>query len=275
MILDDLSPLILVHAIERNAVEGVEAWTHWPGIELNKESGLVWTMSDDPFFVFNSIIQARCTAALIKPAIETVLSQAKLRNVPLASWIVPSTQPSDLGMRLEAEGFVHMADVLGMAANLQALNEGLSKPEGLTVSRVGDLSVLWTWSQVIASVNEFPDFAAKAWFGIYQAMGVDADLPWKHFLANLDGIPVAASSLFLGAGVAGIHSVATIPEARRQGIGAAVTLEPLLEARRLGYRIGTLFSSEMAVGVYRKLGFQDYCAGSLYVWMNSGNDVTS
>ncbi|MDA0735028.1 MAG: GNAT family N-acetyltransferase [Chloroflexi bacterium] len=69
------------------------------------------------------------------------------------------------------------------------------------------------------------------------------------------------------AGVAGIHAVGTVPEARRQGIGSALTLEPLLVARREGYRIGVLFSEEMAVNIYRTLGFKEYCQGNLYLWM--------
>jgi predicted acetyltransferase len=74
--------------------------------------------------------------------------------------------------------------------------------------------------------------------------------------------------VYYGAGVAGISSVATVPEARRKGVGSAVTLEPLKEARRLGYRIATLFSSEMAVSMYQKLGFKEYCRCSLYLWIS-------
>ena len=99
VILDDLSPLTSIYAVEQNAVKGVEPWTHWSGIELHKDFDLVWTMTNVPFFYFNSILHARSTAALIKPAIEKVLSQAESRNVPLASRILPLTQSSDLGMR--------------------------------------------------------------------------------------------------------------------------------------------------------------------------------
>ena len=102
---------------------------------------------------------------------------------------------------------------------------------------------------------------------MYAAMGLGTDLPWRHYLASPDGTPVATSSLFLGAGIAGIHSVATVPDARGQGIGTAVTLEPLREARRRGYRLGALFSSEMAVNLYLRIGFREYCKANLYLWM--------
>ena len=49
------------------------------------------------------------------------------------------------------------------------------------------------------------------------------------------------------------------PEARQQGIGRALTLEPLRGVREMGYRIGILHPSKMRVGVYRQLGFEQIC----------------
>jgi predicted acetyltransferase len=62
--------------------------------------------------------------------------------------------------------------------------------------------------------------------------------------------------------------VTCLPEARGQGIGAAITLAPLLEARRLGYRISILQASHLGYKVYRRLGFQDYSKLNIYLWEN-------
>jgi len=88
----------------------------------------------------------------------------------------------------------------------------------------------------------------------------------RHYVGLVEGELVTSSTLVLGAGLTGLYNVATVPEARRQGIGSAITLAPLREARAPGYRIGTLNSSQMAVGLYRRLGFQEYCKICYCLW---------
>jgi predicted acetyltransferase len=80
---------------------------------------------------------------------------------------------------------------------------------------------------------------------------------------------VTTSSLFLGASAAGIYFVMTLPQARRQGIGTALTLAPLQEARELGYQVGVLGSSELGYPVYQRLGFEAYCRIGIYEWRKS------
>jgi GNAT superfamily N-acetyltransferase len=77
---------------------------------------------------------------------------------------------------------------------------------------------------------------------------------------------VATASIYLGAGVAGAYFVMTVPEARRRGIGGAITLAALQDARDTGVRYGVLGSSPAGRAVYARLGFREYCRIELYEW---------
>lgn len=83
---------------------------------------------------------------------------------------------------------------------------------------------------------------------------------------RLHGKPVATNILFCGAGVASVFGVGTLAEARGQGIGAAITLRPYVNARERGYHVGVLFATEAGVPVYRRLSFREGGTISRYLW---------
>ena len=66
--------------------------------------------------------------------------------------------------------------------------------------------------------------------------------------------------------VAGIYNVGIIPEARGQGIGTAMTIFLLREAKAAGYRIAILQASDMGVNLYHRIGFATYFKLSMYAW---------
>ena len=195
--------------------------------------------------------------------IQSIVSRARSQNVPLLWWTGPATQPVDLGRHLEGHGFVSEGQMPGMAVDLANLNENLPMPGSLTVQRVTDDGTLKRWSQVCTAGFEMPDFVADAFYDFMRYVDPDTTLA---YLGWWNGQPVATSLLMLAAGVAGIYNVATIPEARRQGIGAVMTASSLREARDREYKVGILQASEMGVDVYRSLGFQEYCKIGQYVW---------
>src|SRR3989304_1709116 len=154
-----------------------------------------------------------------------------------------------------------------MAADLMSLPDDLPTPIGLRIVPVVGGETLKQWIHVASIGFGVREEFEKVWYDFF----VDAvfDMRFRTYLAVLNGQPVGTSQLFLSAGVAGIYNVTCVPEARQQGVGAAVTLAPLLEARTMGYRISILQASQLGYRVYRRLGFQEY--GSQldnYLWEN-------
>jgi predicted acetyltransferase len=64
--------------------------------------------------------------------------------------------------------------------------------------------------------------------------------------------------------------VAALPAVRNKGVGFAMTQKPLQEAKRMGYRVGTLQASKMGEPIYLKMGFKEYFKTGSYSWMPEG-----
>jgi ribosomal protein S18 acetylase RimI-like enzyme len=152
----------------------------------------------------------------------------------------------------------------GMAIDLEVLNEEPSMPEGFTVKQVEDQETLMQWSRAFAKGFGMPDFVADSFNDFMDYIDQETV---RAYIGCLNGEPVATSLVLFAAGVAGMYNIATIPEARRKGIGARMTDIPLLEAKRLGYKAGILHSSEMGLSVYRSIGFREYCKIGQFFWM--------
>lgn len=114
-----------------------------------------------------------------------------------------------------------------MAVDLQAMNEEIQAPPGLVIEQVGDFETLKQWYQVFNGFFGFPDYVENAWLDSFASLGFGTRLPLCCYIGWLSGEPVATSFVALGAGVAGIFGVGTVPDARRRGIGTAMTFGPL------------------------------------------------
>ena len=273
--LQDFAPSELINAIEDNTIESMETWTKWAKMESHKDPNIIWTASDIPYFIFNLVLPFGNSSAEPGPIIDAARSRARSRNVPTAWWVGPSNPTPDIGSELEENGFVHGAQLTGMAVDLLTLNKNELIPHGLTISRVNNAGGLETWCRIMTSVSEFPDFAAAAFLEMCHDIGILKDHRWHLYVGYLDDTPVSTSALFLSASVAGIYSVTTLPDSRGQGFGTAMTHFPLLDAHSKGFKVGVLFASEMAVNMYRKMGFQEYCTGNIYLLPLAEEEIDS
>jgi GNAT superfamily N-acetyltransferase len=266
-ILRDFSPTRLAKANEDNLASWIPVFGKLKGAQVDDLPGIKRVISNIPMSLLNSIMDACLAPDQVAPTIEYIKADATSRNVPVLWWIGPSTRPADLASHLILNGFTVDEDGPGMAADLENLNESLPVLEGLSIQLAQDDVAWWAWSRTMAQGFEAPpgriEFAVNTWHDLLAQLNPEIT---QAYTAWLNGVPVATSLLQKGGGVAGIYAVATIPEARRRGIGAQVTLYPLLQARRMGYRVGVLQASAMGESVYRSLGFQEYCKITSYVW---------
>jgi GNAT superfamily N-acetyltransferase len=271
IILADMSsPDALADAVGANLAEQFAYFGRSPRAHIDESPELVRFLSGIPIPEYNGVIRARLAPALatdsVQDRIKAVVSTFAALRQPVCWWVGPTSTPADLGHHLTAAGLAYLGDGPGMAADLHALDEGGQRPPGLSIISVTDEHTLRDWVEVAGAGYGEPASIRQARYDVHMDLGLGADLALQRYVAYRGGRPVAMSALFLGAGVAGVYEVATAKDARRHGIGAAVTLAPLYRARELGYHIGVLQASEMGAGIYTRLGFRQVCSFSLYAW---------
>jgi GNAT superfamily N-acetyltransferase len=259
-----------------------------PGGELIETPALSFhhTFPTNP--MFKGVWSPRLSTDEVDDAIDRAIAWFQARNAPFFFWWSgQGATPDDLGARLQARGLLDMAEqqkelAAGikqteqgapcMIADLHQMNETVLEqtPTDFTIKEIDDEAGLYHFKRVFVESYEIPDWAGQAWVDAALSIGV-GKTPWRMYVGYLDGEPVATNMLFNGGGVASVYAVATLPAARGKGIGAAITLQPLLTAREMGYRHGVLFSTEMGVRVYERIGFKLTTARiNRYLWRNSG-----
>lgn len=207
---------------------------------------------------FNGVLSTEPPAGEDEEFIQQTIRHFRERDVHTFTWwLDPPLTAADWEPVLVKHGFGISKDTPGMAIDLQALDDSPPTVDGLEIRVVADEESLRTWAHIFTLGYGMPPDWEGTIFDLWLQLGFD--LPIRNYLGYLNGEPVSTSCLFLGGGAAGIYSVATLPEARGRGIGAALTVKPLLDAREMGFRIGVLQSSEMGFNVYKRLGFRHLC----------------
>jgi len=226
-------------------------------------STLTWVATGLPYDFYNGVYRSVLDAANVDAQIDYVLAEFQDRHVPMM-WHVGPSSPPNLPDLLQDRGLVHVEDEPGMAIDLHTMNEGLETPGYLQISRVHTDMDLRNWVSVWAfdsSEEVMGDLT-----DIHRQFGFDGQNPWRYYVGLVDGKPVATSLLFLGEKAAAIHWVVTLPAWRRRGIGAAMTVRALNDARAAGHQLAVLTASPEGIVVYRKLGFRECCTIRRFGW---------
>jgi GNAT superfamily N-acetyltransferase len=225
------------------------------GAELIDDGRLFGVMSRMPIAFFSGIASSNIEEADVPGVIEWF----RERQGPFRWWITPSTRPTNLEEILIANGLKHAYDAPGMVADLTKLD--LDAPPPVEIRRLTHADELLHWQTVFMAVFKRAANEAELWVDAFAQLGFEQ---WQHFVAFIDGEPVATASVLTEGELAGIYNVGTLASARGRGIGAAATREAMRWARDHGATQAALQSSELGLGVYRALGFVQSCDLRLY-----------
>lgn len=259
--LTNLSDAQLADAVEANLFALFRATaTAFPGGELVENDDFSMHHTAFPNPMFNAVWRA----CLDEDRVDDAIAQAKAWFAERGAagfhwWMTGQHQPAYLPERLQAHGFTpdYTASVC-MGLDMETTPLDVPVPDDYVMIRVTTRAQLEEWHQVVVDAynNALPPAIMETWVAATLDAGI-ADAPWQLYLGYLNGQPVATNMRFDGGGVSGLFVITTVPAARGKGIGGAMTLYPLLEARAQGYRYAVLFASKMGYPVYERVGFRD------------------
>ena len=272
-ILTNPSEAELAAAVEENLFALFRAMTTLPGSEIVEAEEYSYHHTPPINPMFKGVWRTRLSESEVDSAIDDMVKWFGDHNAPFFFWWTgPGTTPPDLDKRLIARGFSSMVELQkeltpgiisteagapGMVADLHQMNEAVIQqvPDGFTIEEVQNEASLIDFKNVLVAGYEIPEPVAHAWVDAALLAGI-GQTPWKMYVGRLNGEAVATNMILNGGGVSGVYAVATIPAARGKGIGAAITLQPLLAARDAGYNHAVLFATEMGISVYERIGFR-------------------
>jgi ribosomal protein S18 acetylase RimI-like enzyme len=206
---------------------------HMPGVSAG-----VFPVSPERGVYNNALLDRGLSRRAAAEAIEAAEALYADRSVPeYAVW----AHESDVHAiaQLERRGFVLDTSTRAMAMTL----------DDLAVAR----------PQVEAAVDgfvEYLQFLTRSGAPEGLLAGVDAGV-FHVALAELAGEIAAGAISFDHDGDCGIYNVGTLPHARRRGLGSAVTVLHMHEARERGCTTASLQATPMAERLYAALGFRD------------------
>jgi GNAT superfamily N-acetyltransferase len=267
--LSELSRDEIVATIEADLRGGYPAL----GASIVKSDGpdSVWRVTGVPDKYYNNVTYANWPPSQAADRVRVMIDEMDSHGVDYSWWVGPSSSPTHLPKLLEANGMVFQEDFPGMAIDLRSLPAEPSSLADLEISRVDDDHALAEFVRVFAAATGPGPSLEPGFFRLLNASDYGRSDQWSHYSGALGGKIVATASAFTGAGVAGIYLVATLPTERRRGIATTLVRHALQQARSAGYTIGTLQSSEAGLGLYKNLGFREYCRFAFYVRRSPGN----
>ena len=287
-ILKDATDEQLGLAVQTNLFALFRAMTALPNSELEETAQLSRHLVSPTNPMYKGVWGTNLAPDEVESAIHETIDWFKLRGAPFFFWWTgPGTEPDDIGKQLTAHGLIdmegqsqHMASDIkstasgapGMIADLHKMNESvLTKvPQGFEMHDVQNEIDLQDFKRVLIEGYDLPDTMADGWVQSAHEFGI-GKTPWRMVLGRLNGEPVGTNIVLNGTGVVGVYGITVTPSARGKGIGAAITLKPLLDVRdQDGYNYAVLFSTEMAAPVYERIGFRMTDVRiNRYLWRNS------
>jgi GNAT superfamily N-acetyltransferase len=223
---------------------------------------------DVPHPLFNSVCGATFSEDAVEERALAVVAAYVERGLPFLWWATPSGHAESLRPVLTGAGMI-VEDVPGM---WRACDDTLDPRlhERLSVDVAESRAELLTSIEVMTEGFAMPEDLVEPLLTVVDAMQGS----FVQVTARLDGRPVGSGTVFFDGTTGGLYNIATVPDARGQGVGRAITATLANVARERGCAQTVLHASEAGRPLYERLGYEAVCVVPQFVWIPPAGAAT-
>jgi len=246
--------------IEQTIGDAFVAYGNDSQVEFGDTDDCRWVVTGAGYEGFNAVLRAPCASA---GEVEDALEPFRRRRVPML-WHLFGADAVSAGEHLTENGFEFYEEEPGMVARLDAAAVPSTSPPGLRISAVRSAGELRQFVEILTGSRDAVSLERVTRLRAATGLGIDAT--FQHLIGSLDGRLVATAAVAHGRNASEIQHVVTLPDARRRGVGTAMTAAAMTLVSRHGHDEAVLTSSPDGEGVYRSLGFDVVCPVRRFLW---------
>ncbi|HET7743329.1 MAG TPA: GNAT family N-acetyltransferase [Gaiellaceae bacterium] len=215
---------------------------HSPDGAIHESDGVFAFATGIRFSLFNGCI---VTEQVATRKVDDALEWVEERGSPYRLWIVDELvagfgdAPAQHGLELQPDPYPGMV--------LHPVPEAPPPAAGVEIEEAAPET-----ARQVAVESGMPHAIAEQLYARSFADDPDVQL----FAGRLEGRPVGTSVSIQGGGASGVVAVGTLPNARRRGVGTAVSWAAVDAGRRRGLDTVVLQASPMGLPVYEAMGFR-------------------
>ncbi len=211
-------------------------------------------LSGVPTAVCNCIIIKKDDPAQVQEALDTAARWTSESGISVLWWFSPSAWSDQVQQIVDKAGLEPEGTTPAMVLPLDS-TAPVPLPDGLEIAEARGADARRDWARLICAGFGFNEEQIEAFSTAEAAIPEGIFDEQFRYVGYLDGKPASGSSLSMRSNLAGIYAVATLPEARKKGLGAAMTRHAVLEGKARGAEAAILQATEIGRPVYERMGF--------------------
>jgi GNAT superfamily N-acetyltransferase len=225
-------------------------------IEFHEERDVFYVSADAPVFYFNSVFNARFNGnANLK--IESAKEFFRRRHRNSFTWhITPSSQPENLSQLIMAQNGELLESMPYLVVCLRDVPRDFPLLTNFEWKSIRTREMLTAWIYIYCHARGYAESADQL-LRVFADLDLTESSPLQLILGYLGDDPVATYSVFIDGEMAGFYSLSTLPEARGQGIGTAISVAAADLAATYGCQMAMLLSEVPSRNICKRLGFVD------------------